>query len=74
VISGQRTVEGFWLGHWMRSRSIPSVLLLFREIAALNRVGILRSEIGPAYPLKDIKEAVERAEAVARGGKVLLRF
>src|SRR5262249_4142989 len=24
VISGPRSVEGFWLGHWMRQRSIPS--------------------------------------------------
>ena len=27
VISGPRSVEGFWLGHWMRQRSIPSALL-----------------------------------------------
>ena len=37
IISGPRTVEGFWLGHWMRQRSIPASLLLFREIAALIR-------------------------------------
>ena len=46
MISGPRSVEGFWLGHWMRERSIPSALLLFREIAALIRQGVLRSEIG----------------------------
>ncbi len=74
MISGRKVVEGFWLGHWMRDRSIPSSLLLFREIAALIRQGVLASDLGPSYPLADIKAAVHRADAVARGGKVLLRL
>jgi NADPH:quinone reductase-like Zn-dependent oxidoreductase len=74
VISGPRTVEGFWLGHWMRQRSIPSVLLLFREIANLIRQGVLHSEIGRSYPLDDIKTAVQEAQIVARQGKVLLKL
>lgn len=74
VISGQRVVEGFWLGHWMRERSIPSALLLFREIARLNREGILRSEIGETYPLDEIKSACQQAEIIGRRGKVLLRL
>ena len=74
VISGPRVVEGFWLGHWMRSRSIPSALLLFREIAALIRQGVLRSEIGQIYPLDDIRAAVQQAGIVGRHGKVLLKL
>ena len=61
VISGPRSVEGFWLGHWMRQRSIPSLLLLFREIASLNRQGILHSEIGRIFPLRDIQAAAREA-------------
>ena len=74
VISGPRTIEGFWLGHWMRQRSIPKALLLFREIAALIRLGVLRSEIGRTYPLADIKEAAEHAATIARQGKTLIKF
>jgi NADPH:quinone reductase-like Zn-dependent oxidoreductase len=74
VISGPRTVEGFWLGHWMRSRSIPSALLLFREIAALIRKHVLASEIGRTYPLYEIQAAVRDAATVARRGKVLLKL
>jgi NADPH:quinone reductase-like Zn-dependent oxidoreductase len=74
VISGPRTVEGFWLGHWMRERTIPSALLLFREIANLNRQGVLRSEIGRSYPLEDVIAAVEAAQVVGRQGKVLLKL
>jgi NADPH:quinone reductase-like Zn-dependent oxidoreductase len=74
LISGRKTIEGFWLGHWMRDRSIPSALLLFREIAALLRRGVLNSEIGASFPLEQIGEAVRHAESVGRGGKTLIRF
>jgi NADPH:quinone reductase len=74
VISGPRSVEGFWLGHWMLQRSIPSALLLFREIAALIRQGVLRSEIGQVYPLAEIKEAAHEAAIIGRQGKVLVRI
>ncbi len=74
LISGRKIVQGFWLGHWMRDRSIPSSLLLFREIAALIRQGVLSSEIGSSFGLAEVQEASHRAEAVARGGKVLLRI
>jgi NADPH:quinone reductase len=67
-------VEGFWLGHWMRERSIPAALLLFREIAALIRQGILRSEIGEVFPLTEINEAARQASIVGRQGKVLVRL
>jgi NADPH:quinone reductase len=74
VISGQRVVEGFWLGHWMRERSIPANLLLFRQIASMIRQGVLSSEIGRIYPLEEISEAAKQADAVARQGKVLVRL
>ncbi len=61
VISGPRSVEGFWLGRWMVERSIPASLLLFREIASLIRQDVLNPEIGTVYPLANVKDA-------ARGG------
>jgi NADPH:quinone reductase len=74
VISGKRLVRGFWLGHWMRERSIPGALLLFREIASMIRQGVLSSEIGRIYPLDEIVDAAREADAVARHGKVLVRL
>ena len=50
MISGRKVVEGFWLGHWMRDRSIPSSLLLFREIAALIRQRVLAVRARPVLP------------------------
>jgi NADPH:quinone reductase-like Zn-dependent oxidoreductase len=74
MISGRRIVEGFWLGHWMPQRSIPAALLLFREIAALIRAGVLDSHIGRTYPLDQVAQAARDADSVGRQGKVLLRL
>jgi NADPH:quinone reductase-like Zn-dependent oxidoreductase len=74
MIAGKRVVEGFWLGHWMRQRKIPAALKLFHEIATLIRAGVLATEIGEAFPLESIAEAVRAAEAVGRQGKVLLKI
>jgi NADPH:quinone reductase-like Zn-dependent oxidoreductase len=72
LITGGLAVEGFWLGHFMRSRTIPENLLLFRAIGRLIRSGVLATEPGPTYPLASIREAVTRCEGAARAGKVLL--
>lgn len=72
LISGKRVVEGFWLGHWMRRRSIPAALLLFHQIGGLIRAGVLATELGASFPLEAIGAAVGQAEAVGRHGKVLL--
>jgi NADPH:quinone reductase len=74
MIAGKRTVEGFWLGHWMRERSIPSALLLFREIARLIRADVLATDVGASFPPDAIADAVRAAEAVGRHGKVLLKI
>ena len=74
MIAGRRIVEGFWLGHWMRGRSIPQALWLFREIAAQIRTGVLATEPGVAFPPAEFAEALRAAEAPGRHGKVLLRF
>jgi NADPH2:quinone reductase len=74
MISGKRVVRGFWLGYWIRERSIPAALLLFREIASMIRQGVLNSEIGQTYPLDRIVDAAKQADAVGRHGKVLVRL
>jgi NADPH:quinone reductase-like Zn-dependent oxidoreductase len=74
MIAGKRVVEGFWLGHWMRARSIPAALKLFHDIAGLIRAGVLATEVGGSYPLEAAAEAVRAAEAVGRRGKLLLKI
>lgn len=73
MIAGKRVVEGFWLGHWAREKNIPQMLLLFREIAAMIRSGVLATEVGATFPLESVVDAVRAAEVVGRRGKVLLK-
>jgi NADPH:quinone reductase-like Zn-dependent oxidoreductase len=65
-------VEGFWLGHWAKSRSLPQKLRLIRRIRMLIRAGVLTSEVAATFPLEQVTEAVRRAAAPDTGGKVLL--
>ncbi|MDE2508898.1 MAG: zinc-dependent alcohol dehydrogenase family protein [Planctomycetota bacterium] len=74
MIAGKRVVEGFWLGHWAKTRSIPQMLLLFREITQLIRAGVLATEPGEVFPLDRIQDAARAAEVVGRRGKVLLNI
>jgi NADPH2:quinone reductase len=72
LIAGKRSVEGFWLGHWMRTRSIPGALLHFRQITQMIRAGVLATETGARFPLDAIVDAAREAERVGRRGKVLV--
>ncbi|MFO0956663.1 MAG: zinc-dependent alcohol dehydrogenase family protein [Isosphaeraceae bacterium] len=72
LIGDRQKLEGFWLGHWMRERSIPKALRLFREVGELIRLGVLRTDTGPSHPLTEITRAVADAEAPGSAGKALL--
>lgn len=67
-------LEGFWLARWMPSLPIWKKLHVVRTVGSLIKAGVLESEVGQSFALGDIKAAVTHAEAVARGGKVLLRI
>jgi NADPH:quinone reductase-like Zn-dependent oxidoreductase len=67
-----RKVQGFWLGNWAKSQSFIQKIQLIRQIRKLIQSGILVSDVAEAFPLGRISEAVRKAAAPARGGKVLL--
>jgi NADPH:quinone reductase-like Zn-dependent oxidoreductase len=72
LIAGNRRIEGFWLGHFMRSLSIPRALGVFREVFGLIEAGVLRSTIGSKFAIEEIREAARFAEDPSRPGKALL--
>jgi NADPH:quinone reductase-like Zn-dependent oxidoreductase len=74
LIVGQKKVEGFWLSEWVRGQGVWGMLSLFRQINRLLREGVLTTEVGTTYPLDQVQEAVRRAGAAGRQGKVLLRM
>jgi hypothetical protein len=74
MIAGHRVVEGFWLGQWMRERSVVANLRLLREIGLLIREGVLATELGHLYPLDQFTAATKAAETVGKSGKVLFQL
>lgn len=72
LIAHQQTVQGFWLGHWMRDRNIPQALALFSQIARLIKDGTLATTTRGRFPLGEIATAIGEAESSTTAGKVLL--
>jgi NADPH:quinone reductase-like Zn-dependent oxidoreductase len=74
MIAGKRVLRGFWLGHWMRSRSKVAAVPFFVQVIRMIREGVLATEPGPTFSLDQIGEAVRAAEIPGHRGKVLLRI
>jgi NADPH:quinone reductase-like Zn-dependent oxidoreductase len=74
LMVGQKRVEGFWLSEWSRGQSVLTMLRLFRRIGRLLGDGVLASDVGRAFPLEEVRAAVEQAARPGRDGKVLLRM
>lgn len=73
LMVGSKRIEGFWLAEWLARQRLPTLLALFRTVQRLIRTGVLTSSIEAIFPLEQIQEAVRRAEAPGRQGKILLR-
>lgn len=74
LMQGQKSVQGFWLSEWTRDQGIFTMLGLFRQIGHLLKAGVVTTEVGATFPLKDIRAAVRQAAEPGRQGKVLLRI
>jgi NADPH:quinone reductase-like Zn-dependent oxidoreductase len=74
LISGQKTIEGFWLSEWVQQQGIFRMLGLFRQIIAQLRAGVLTTPVAATYSMNQISQAIEHVERSARGGKILLKL
>ena len=45
LISGQRSIEGFWLSEWVKQQGVFRMLGLFRQIIAQMRAGVLTTPV-----------------------------
>jgi NADPH:quinone reductase-like Zn-dependent oxidoreductase len=71
---GVKRIEGFWLSEWARRQHVWTMIRLFRRIHELMAKGVLSTDIGPVFPLDEIKAAVRQAATPGRQGKILLRI
>lgn len=67
-------IEGFWLARWMAAAPLPKRLATVRKVAGLMRAGVLVNDVGQAFSLDEVAEAVRHSEARGRGGKAWLRI
>jgi NADPH:quinone reductase-like Zn-dependent oxidoreductase len=74
VFLGVKHIEGFWLSEWARRQRVWTMIWLFRRIHKLMANGVLTTDIGPVFPLDEIKAAVRQASTPGRHGKILLRM
>src|SRR5215468_9670359 len=58
---GVKRIEGFWLSEWARRQRLWTMIQLFRQIHRLMAKGVLSTDIGPVFPLDEIKAAVREA-------------
>ena len=69
---GVKRIEGFWLSEWVRQQGVWTMIRLFRRIDKLMAKGVLSTDIGPVFPLNEIKAAVRQASTPGHHGKILL--
>jgi NADPH:quinone reductase-like Zn-dependent oxidoreductase len=74
LMAGDRRVEAFWLSNWVARQGPLTMLRLFRQVRRLLADGVLRSDVGAAFPLDQVREAVREADRPGKRGKVLLRM
>jgi len=72
LITGNKSVEGFWLGEWAKSQGVLKILRLIRDVRSLMREGVLKTHIAEVYPLDRVADAVRAAAQPGKAGKVLL--
>ena len=74
VLFNGASVEGFWLGRWMETASLPTKLAVMRTVGKLLSEKVIQNDVGESYPLDRIKEAVAASERPGRGGKAWLEI
>ncbi len=67
-------IEGFFLTNWLADQSMLKKLGIIRRAGKLIKKGILKSEIGPVYPIEEFRSALEVVNNPGNKGKVLLRM
>lgn len=74
LMTGGRSIEGFWLSNWVARQSGLMMLRVFREIGGLMKQGVLTSKVLASFPLEEFQSAVRAVSEPGQHGKVLLRM
>ena len=72
LIADDIRLRGFWLSRWYERTSPDEKQATLGQLVPLIASGQIKTKIDSRYPLEEISEAVTRAAAGGRDGKVLL--
>ena len=72
LIFNELKLTGFWVSRWYERAPAEHIATAVGECAALMRSGALHLPVDAVLPLEQVQEAIARAKAGGRGGKVLL--
>ena len=74
LIFNNLSIKGFWLSLWFQRMSYREKSNLYKHLSNLVKNKILYTKVEEIYHITNIKEAVEKASAYKRSGKILVTF
>src|SRR5205809_5294128 len=66
--------RGIWINKWYDKATPSERTEAFRPLFDMARRGLLKTKVERAYPLNEVKAAVERAAQGERSGKIIFEF
>jgi len=66
------TLRGLWVTKWLERATHAEISEVLRPLASMIVEGTLTTAIDAVIPLRDFRQAVERAQQGGRSGKVIL--
>jgi len=66
--------RGIWINKWYDNATPSERTETFRPLFDMARRGLLKTKVEKAYPLKELKAAVENAAQGKRSGKIIFEF
>ena len=66
--------RGIWINKWYDNARPAERIETFRPIFEMAKRGLLKTKVEKAYPLNEVKAAVERAAQGERSGKIIVEF
>jgi NADPH:quinone reductase-like Zn-dependent oxidoreductase len=74
LITGSKTVQGFWLADWAKQHRVLSMLRIIRQVRQLIRDGVLQTDAITPFAIEDYRSALIHAQTPGKAGKALLKF
>ena len=66
--------RGIWINKWYDNATMAQRTETFRSLFEMAKRGLLKTKVEKAYPLSEVKGAVQHAAQGKRGGKIIFEF